>query len=95
MATTYPKNPCPGGHESYNFGRPYLSHKYYILSLSDLCMGVKMKILKELMQFHYMTFMPRPSTRTPAPRVMKVTILVDPSMVIITIHLVCLNHAPE
>ena len=26
---------------------------------------------------------------------MKFTILVDPSLVIITTHLVCLNHAPE
>ena len=26
---------------------------------------------------------------------MKFTILLDPSLVIITIHIVCLNHAPE
>ena len=31
-----------------------------------------------------------PSTRTPTPRVMKFTILVDPSLVIITTYLVCL-----
>ena len=37
-------NPCPGGHETYNFGRPFLGHRYYILSLSDLCMGVEKKI---------------------------------------------------
>ena len=33
---------------------------------------------------------PRRSTRTPAPRVMKFTISVDPSLVIITLYLVCL-----
>ena len=31
----------------------------------------------------------------PTPGVMKFTILVDPSSVIITMHLVCLNHVPE
>ena len=41
-----------------------------------------------------MTYMAMPQ-QTPAPGVMKVTILVDPSLVIITIHLVCLDHAPE
>ena len=35
MATPLHKNPCPGGHESYNFGGPVLSHHYYILNLSD------------------------------------------------------------
>ena len=30
------KNLFPGDHEIYNFGRPFLSHDYYILSLSDL-----------------------------------------------------------
>ena len=33
------------------------------------------------------------STRTPTPEVMKFTILVDHSLLIITIHLVCLNYA--
>ena len=33
--------------------------------------------------------MARPSTRTPAPGVMKLTILVDRSLVIITIYVVC------
>ena len=31
--------PCPGGHEIYNFGRSFLSHHYYKLSLFDLCLG--------------------------------------------------------
>ena len=31
MATSKHKNPCPGGHEIYNFGRPFLCHHYYII----------------------------------------------------------------
>ena len=30
MATPLHKNPYPGGHEIYNFGRPFLGHHYYI-----------------------------------------------------------------
>ena len=53
--------PQLGGHEIYNLGRPFLDHHCYIhvLSLSDLCMGVE-KILKEIMHFHYMTYMATP-----------------------------------
>ena len=36
------KNLCLGGHKIYNFGRPFLDHHYYFLSLSDLCLGVEM-----------------------------------------------------
>ena len=39
-ATPYHKNPCPGGHEIYNF----LGHHYYILGLSDQCLGVEKTI---------------------------------------------------
>ena len=53
------------------------------------------KILKKRMQFHYMTLWPRPCTRTPAPEVMKFTILVDLSFVIISTYLVCLIYAWE
>ena len=35
---------CPGGHEIYNFGRPFLGHHYYILSLSDLYLGVEKNV---------------------------------------------------
>ena len=38
---------------------------------------------------------PCPSTRTPTPGVMKFIILVNPSLVISTIHLVCMDHAPD
>ena len=33
----------------YNFGRPFLGHHYYTLSLFDLCLRVEKKIVKELM----------------------------------------------
>ena len=32
----------------------------YILSLSDLCLGIKKKIFKEIMHFHYMTYKATP-----------------------------------
>ena len=44
MATSQDKNPCPGGHEIYNFGGPFRGHHYYILSLFNLCLGVEKKI---------------------------------------------------
>ena len=37
------KNPCPWGHEIYNFSRPFLSHRYYIFNLSDPCSSVEKK----------------------------------------------------
>ena len=37
MATPSARTPAQGGHEIYNFGRPFLGHHYYILSLYDLC----------------------------------------------------------
>ena len=46
-------------HEIYNFGTPFLGNHYYTLSLFDLCLGVE-KIVKEIMQFHYMTYMATP-----------------------------------
>ena len=62
--------PSPGVHEIYNFGTciNFLGHHYYIvLSLSDLCLGVEKKIFKEIMHFHYMTYVAMPQQRTPAP----------------------------
>ena len=53
MATPLNKNPCPGGHEIYNFGRPFLGHHYNILSLYGPCSGVKKKIFFiEIHQFY-------------------------------------------
>ena len=60
MATPLQKNPCRGGSEIYNFGRPFLGNHYYILGLFDLCQGVEKKILKEKMHFYYMTYMAKP-----------------------------------
>ena len=40
------QEPLPGGHEIYNFGRPFHGHHYYILGLSDLCLEVEEKIFK-------------------------------------------------
>ena len=55
----YGQTPAPGVMK-LNFGRPFLGHYYYILSLSDICMGVEMKIFQEIMHFHYMTYMATP-----------------------------------
>ena len=66
MATPQHKNRCPGGHEIYNFGRPFLGHYYYILSLFDLCLGVE-KIFTEIMYFHYVTYMATPQRKNPCP----------------------------
>ena len=68
MATPQHKNPCSGGHEIYKFGRPFLGHHYYTLSLFDLCLDVEKKIFKEIMQFHYMTYMATPVHKNPCPR---------------------------
>ena len=68
MAILWHKNPCPRGHEIYNFGRPFLGHHYYILGLSDLCLGIEKKIFKEIMHFHYMTYMATPKHKNPCPR---------------------------
>ena len=80
MAT--PKQePLPRGSWNLNFGRTSLGHQYYLLSLSDLCLVVEEKIFKRNNTFFTLWLIcPRPSTRTPAPRVMKFTILVDPSL---------------
>ena len=68
MATPKHKNPCPRGHEMYNFGRAFLVHHYYIFGLSDLCLRVEKKIFKEIMHFHYMTYMATPEHKNPCPR---------------------------
>ena len=51
------KNPYPGGHEIYNFGRPFLGHHYYIPGLSDQYLGVGKKIFKEVK--HFFHFLPQ------------------------------------
>ena len=61
------KDPCPGGHESNNLGRPFLGDHYYILSLSAIFMGVEKKIFKEIMYFHYMTYTTTSQHKNPSP----------------------------
>ena len=51
MATSLQKNLFPRVNEIYNFIRPFLSHHYYILGLSDLCLGIEKKIVKKLCSF--------------------------------------------
>ena len=65
-----PMNACPRGHEIYNFGRPFLDHHYYLLSLSDPCPGVEKKIFKEILYFHYLTCILVATTwyKNPCPR---------------------------
>ena len=52
LATFLHKNPCPEGHEIYNFGGLFLGYHYYTLSMSDLCLGVDKKIFMEIIYFH-------------------------------------------
>ena len=55
MATPYHKNPWPVGHDIYNFSRPFLSQHDYIPSLSDQCMGVEKKTLKNTSILHFLS----------------------------------------
>ena len=47
-------------------------------------MGVEKKIFKEMVHFNYMIYMATTKHKNPCPGVMKFSILVDPSLVIIT-----------
>ena len=44
---TLAQEPLPGGHEIYNLVKHFLGHYYYILRLSDLCLGAKKKIFEK------------------------------------------------
>ena len=46
------QEPLSQGHEIYNLGRPFFGHHYFILGLSDLCLGVEKKIVKKIMHFY-------------------------------------------
>ena len=59
--------PAPGVTKFQILVDPSLSYLNYILSLSDLCLGVKKKILKEMMHFHYMTYIAIPQRKNPCP----------------------------
>ena len=88
------KNPCLGVHEIYNFVRSFLGHHYSILDLSDPCPSVYKK-MKRKNAFSLIDLCGYTLTWNSTQRVMKFTTLVDPSLVIITMHLVCLNHVPD
>ena len=82
--------------ESYNFGRPLLGYHYIILRFSDLHLGVEKKIFEEIKHFHYINLYDHTLVQEPLLwGIMKVTILVDPSLFISTIYLVCLIYARE
>ena len=71
MAMPQHINYCADGHNI----RPFLGHhNYIVLSLSVICLEVEKKIFKEIMHFHYMTYMTMACTRTPVPGVVKSTI---------------------
>ena len=52
MNTPLHKNPCLGGHEIYNFGRPFHGHHYYTLRLYGPCPRVGKNIFQEIHQFY-------------------------------------------
>ena len=54
MATLNIMTPALGSRK-YNFGRPFLGHHFFILNLSDLCLGVEKKIFIGIMHFRDMT----------------------------------------
>ena len=89
MATPQQKNPCPEGHEIYNFVLLFLVHFYYMLRSSDICL-----YFKEIMSFHYMTFIATLQQKSACPGVMSFTIwqTLPWSPLLYT---VCLNHVSE
>ena len=89
--------PCPWDYGICNFGRPLICHHYYTLNnLIEPCPKVEKKTFKEMMPFHYMTYVAMhacPNTRTPVPKGYEIYNLEDPSLVVITtIHLLCVKH---
>ena len=59
MATPRHNSPWSRGSETYNFRSLFIGHHDNILSLSDLCLGLK-KIFKEINHFHYTSYMATP-----------------------------------
>ena len=49
------KNPSPGSHELYNFGRPFIGHYYILFSLSDPCPKVKKLFLRNTSILHFLS----------------------------------------
>ena len=81
------------GHEIYSFGWPFLSHHYYITSLSNLCLVEEKMLLKTNSICTFLLIWQRPSTRSSASGVMIFTILIDPFLHMTNIYFVYLIHA--
>ena len=81
----------------YKLGTVFLTHHFYVLSLTALCPIVEKKTLKEIIHLCYMANMANPTciTGTPAHWVLQFKILVKAFLLIITIYLVCLLDALE
>ena len=50
------QEPCPWGHEMYNFVEPFLGHHYYTLNLFEPCPRIE-KMFSKIPQFY--TFCPK------------------------------------
>ena len=76
------KNTYPKGCEIYNFCRHLLGHYYQTFtgSLSDLCLGVVKKFLKEIMHFHYSIYMTLPWNKISSPGCRKIYNFVSPCL---------------
>ena len=64
MATPLHKTPSPGVIKIYKFGKTFNDHHDYTLSLSKLFIRLE-KTFKEIMHFHYITFMATPWNKNP------------------------------
>ena len=93
-ATPLHKYSWPGGHEIYNFDKPFFGYHNFTVSLSVICLGVEKKIFKETMHFHHMTYMATSLNKNPCPRGHELYNFSKLSSVIISIHLVYMDHAP-
>ena len=93
FSTPLHKNLYPGAHDIHNFGILFLGFHYFILSLSDLCLELERKIFFfRNNAFSLCDICPHPSKETIPRGSWNLQILVDPSLVIITIIIICLNH---
>ena len=81
------KNPCPG----IMILRILVDHSLVIITTYIIYL-IHAPVWKRTEEIVHFTIEPRPSTRTPAPGVMQFTILVCPSVIIITILSVCLIY---
>ena len=96
MTTHQHKNPCLGGDQIYNFSRLLCGNYYYTLSFLVLCLGEEKNMFKEIMHFQYITYKDTPQHMNPCPGGFEIYNFGRPfPLVIITIQLVCIDHATE